>query len=230
MGPFDFQLRTGTIFGGHAADRVGSLARELAFRRTLLVADPGIVEAGHAAAVQRSLEAVAIDVVSFSDFAENPDSAMVARGAAFASAARRPRFDRRRRRRQLARLRQGDQLPADQRRRDEPVPRLRESGHPLLPSIGIPTTAGTGSEAQSYAVIADAGTHMKMACGDPSAAFRVAILDPQLTASAPPAVSATAGIDAIAHAVETAVTTRRTPLSDTFSHQAWRLLADGSSA
>ena len=68
---------------------------------------------------------------------------------------------------------------------------------------------------------------MKMACGDPSAAFRIAILDPELTASAPPAVSATAGIDAIAHAVETAVTTRRTPLSDTFSHQAWRLLADG---
>ena len=47
--------------------------------------------------------------------------------------------------------------------------------------IGIPTTAGTGSEAQSYAVISDAATHMKMACGDPSAAMRVAMLDPELT-------------------------------------------------
>ena len=93
--------------------------------------------------------------------------------------------------------------------------------------IGIPTTAGTGSEAQSYAVIADARTHMKMACGDPSAAFRVAILDPELTLTAPPGVTAAAGIDAIAHAVETAVTTRRTPLSDTFSHQGWRLLSEG---
>ena len=61
---------------------------------------------------------------------------------------------------------------------------------PLLPMIGIPTTAGTGSEAQSYAVIADAATHMKMACGDPSAAFRVALLDPALTLSAPRVVTA----------------------------------------
>jgi alcohol dehydrogenase len=91
--------------------------------------------------------------------------------------------------------------------------------------IGVPTTAGTGSEAQSYAVIADADTHLKMACGDPGAAFRVALLDPSLTLSAPAEVTAIAGYDAIAHAVETAVTTRRSPLSDAFSHQAWRLLS-----
>jgi alcohol dehydrogenase len=75
-------------------------------------------------------------------------------------------------------------------------------------------------------VISDAATHMKMACGDPSAAFRVAILDPDLTMTVPRHVMAMAGYDAIAHAVETAVTSKRTPLSDTFSHQAWRLLSD----
>jgi alcohol dehydrogenase len=96
---------------------------------------------------------------------------------------------------------------------------------PLLPTIGIPTTAGTGSDAQSYAVIADSSTRMKMACGDPSAAFRVAILDPELTVTAPSRVTATSGFDAIAHAVETAVTVKRTPLSDMFSHEAWRLLS-----
>jgi alcohol dehydrogenase len=63
-----------------------------------------------------------------------------------------------------------------------------------------------------------------MACGDPKAAFRVAILDPRLTVSQPPAVTASAGFDAIAHAVETHVTTKRNPLSELFSREAWRLL------
>src|SRR5205814_7921129 len=73
--------------------------------------------------------------------------------------------------------------------------------HPMLPMIGIPTTAGTGSEAQCYALISNAQTHVKMACGDPKAAFRVAILDPSLTVSQPTGVTATTGFDAIAHAV-----------------------------
>ena len=56
---------------------------------------------------------------------------------------------------------------------------------PMLPMIGIPTTAGTGSEAQSYAVISDAETKTKMACGDPKAAFAITILDPELTRTVP---------------------------------------------
>jgi alcohol dehydrogenase len=99
-----------------------------------------------------------------------------------------------------------------------------KASRPMLPMIGVPTTAGTGSEAQSYAVIADATTHMKMACGDPKAAFGVAILDPELTLSQPASVTATSGFDAIAHAVESAVTTRRTAMSDCFAREAWRLL------
>ena len=96
---------------------------------------------------------------------------------------------------------------------------------PLLPMIAVPTTAGTGSETQSFALISDAETHVKMACGDKRAAFRVALLDPELTLTQPARVTALTGFDALAHAVETAVTKVRTPLSLAFSREAWRHLA-----
>jgi alcohol dehydrogenase len=95
----------------------------------------------------------------------------------------------------------------------------------MLPSIGIPTTAGTGSEAQSYAIISDAETHAKMACGDPKAAFRVAILDPQLTVSQPRTVTAVSGYDALSHAVEAFVTSKRNVISDLFARDGWSRLA-----
>jgi len=91
--------------------------------------------------------------------------------------------------------------------------------------LAVPAVVGTGSEAQSYAVISDAATHAKMACGDPTAAFRAAILDPEVTLSQPAFVTATSGFDALAHAVETAVTSRRSAFSACFSREAWRLLS-----
>ena len=90
---------------------------------------------------------------------------------------------------------------------------LGKARKPMLPLIAIPTTAGTGSECQSAALIADEVTHEKMACLDPKAAPRVALLDPALTVSLPPAVTATTGVDALAHALESAVTKPRNPLS-----------------
>lgn len=94
---------------------------------------------------------------------------------------------------------------------------------PMLPLIAIPTTAGTGSECQSYALIADVKTHQKMACGDSKALPRIALLDPAVTASQPFRVTAATGVDAIAHALESAVTRKRTPLSLMFSREAFRL-------
>jgi alcohol dehydrogenase class IV len=225
MLPFDFHPRTRVVFGAGTIDRLGQLARELGFTRTLLVADAGVVRAGHVATATRLLGAAGVAVYPWHDFGANPDSAMVEAGRAFAAplgvdaviglgggssvdSAKGINFL----------LTNGGSM-ADYRG-------YGKASRPLLPMIGVPTTAGTGSEAQSYAVIADASTHMKMACGDPSAAVRLALLDPTLTLTAPPAVTAMAGFDAIAHAVETAVTTKRTPLSDMYSHEAWRLLSN----
>jgi alcohol dehydrogenase len=102
---------------------------------------------------------------------------------------------------------------------------LNKATKPMLPSIGVPTTAGTGSEAQSYALIADDTTHAKMACGDRKAAFRAVILDPVVTVSQPPSVTVVTAIDAMSHAVESYVSTRRNPWSQTFAREAWRLLS-----
>jgi alcohol dehydrogenase len=94
----------------------------------------------------------------------------------------------------------------------------------MLPMIAVPTTAGTGSETQSFALISDEHTHVKMACGDKKASFRVAILDPTLTVTQPQKVTAVTGIDAIAHALETYVTKKRNAASLAFSREAWQLL------
>lgn len=95
---------------------------------------------------------------------------------------------------------------------------------PLLPMIAVPTTAGTGSETQSFALISQDETHEKMACGDERAAFRIAVLDPQVTLSQTRAVTVATGIDALSHAVESFVTRARNLFSQALSLEAWRLL------
>ena len=223
LNPFDFQLRTRLVFGAGTVEQLGHFARELRSSRPLLVADHGLREAGHVERALRLLRAADLDPVPFHDFDVNPDTTMVERGRAFAA----PQgVD------AIIGLGGGSSLDCA-----KGINFLLTNGgamadyqgygkasQPMLPMIAVPTTAGTGSEAQSYAVIADAETGLKMACGDPKCAFRLALLDPELTLSQPAPVTSAAGFDAIAHAVETAVTTRRTALSTAFSHEAFRLL------
>ena len=94
----------------------------------------------------------------------------------------------------------------------------------MLPSLGVPCTAGTGSEAQSFALITDPDSHVKMACGDPKARFRAVILDPEVLQTAPAEVAAIAGYDALSHAVESFVTRSGNPLSRLLAREAWRLM------
>ncbi|HLL77222.1 MAG TPA: iron-containing alcohol dehydrogenase [Pyrinomonadaceae bacterium] len=223
MQSFDYQTRTRVVFGDGAVARVGELARELNFKRTLLVADRGLVASGHVAEAVGPLRAAGVRVFEFHDFEANPDTEMIERGRAFAAPLD---VD------SIIGLGGGSSLDCAKgvnfvltnggSMRD--YWGYGKAARPLLPMIGIPTTTGTGSEAQSYALVSDAATREKMACGDPSAAFRIALLDPALTVSQPRATTATAGFDALSHAVETFVTTRRNPVSEIFSREAWRLL------
>ena len=223
MQPFDFHPRTRLIFGEGSVERLGALSSELGFRRTLLVADRGILACGYVEDATKLLTDCGIAVFAFHDFDSNPDTTMVEGGRQVAAPLD---VD------SIIGLGGGSSMDSA-----KAINFLLTNGgemrdywgygkahSPMLPMIGIPTTAGTGSEAQSYALVSDAETHVKMACGDPGAAFKVAILDPRLTVSQPRSVTATAGFDAISHAVETYVTTRRNAVSELLSLEAWRLL------
>jgi alcohol dehydrogenase class IV len=222
--PFDHQPLTRIVFGLDAVARTGELARETGLKRVLIVTDPGVVKAGHAEKVRHSLEADGIATVLFDHVRENPTTADVETCLA---AARQARID------GLVGLGGGSSLDTAKgcnfvltnggRMRD--YWGVGKAARPMLPLIAIPTTAGTGSECQSFALIADVQTHQKMACGDPKAAARIALLDPALTLSQPPHVAACTGLDALSHALETAVSKKRNALSLAYSREAWRLCA-----
>jgi alcohol dehydrogenase len=223
MEQFDFQPRTRVIFGAGSIARLGEIALELNFQKTLLVADHGMIGSGHVDEALAPLRKGGIRVSSFHNFEINPDTRMVEAGRDYAAPFQ---VD------SIIGLGGGSSLDCAKginflltnggEMRD--YVGYGKATKPLLPMIAVPTTAGTGSEAQSYALISDAETHQKIACGDPTAAFEVALLDPLLTLSQPRMVTATSGFDAIAHAIETYVTTRRNALSEFFSREAWRLL------
>ncbi len=212
--------RTRVVFGAGKLAELGAIAKTENATRVLLVTDPGIVKAGHVERAVASLHNAGLNVTVFDGVAENPTTEHVATGVA---AAREHTVD------FLIGLGGGSSMDCAKginfiltgggEMKD--YWGLNKATEPMLPMMAVPTTAGTGSEAQSFALICDPKTHQKMACGDAKAACRVALLDPDLTETQPPAVRAASGIDAVSHAVETAGTTKRSDVSLEFTRQAW---------
>jgi len=224
MLPFDFQCPTRIVFGPGKLDELGPIAAALGHQRALVVSDPRIIAAGHTPRGIKSLERFGLTVGLFDGVGENPTTDHVDAGLAVARDFH-PDL--------IVGLGGGSSMDCAKGinfvyscggRMQDYWGEGKATG-PLLPMIAVPTTAGTGSETQSYALIADAETRVKMACGDKRASFRVAILDPELTVTQPQRVTALTGIDALAHAIETYVTKRRSAISLAFSREAWRHLA-----
>jgi alcohol dehydrogenase len=222
----DYQPRTRLIFGAGAIEQLGELVRQYGGTRVLLVTDPGIVAAGHVQRAEESLTAANLHVTQFDRVVENPTTEIV---DACVGVARQARID------FLVGLGGGSSMDTAKGCNFlltnggcmEDYWGVGKATQPMLPLIAIPTTAGTGSECQSFALITHPRSHLKMACGDPKAAARVAILDPELTHTQPRAVAAATGMDALSHAIETAVTRRRNPISQMLSREAFRLCARG---
>ena len=84
MEAFEHASRTRLVYGPGTLSRLGELAKELGFRRTLVVSDPGIVEAGYAARASRALQAAGVEPHLFSAFDHDPTSAMAEAGLAAA--------------------------------------------------------------------------------------------------------------------------------------------------
>ncbi len=212
--------RVCVVFHAGALDRLGELAKEVGGTRVFLVSDPGVVRAGHAQRAVESLRAAGLDVSVFDRVQENPTSDHVDNGVAAARAAN---ID------LLVGLGGGSAMDCG-----KGINFVLTNGgtmadywgvgkatKAMLPMIAVPTTAGTGSEAQSFALICDPKTHRKMACGDEKAMCRAAILDPDLTRTQPPRVAAASAMDAVSHAVETAGTNRRNEVSLALTREAW---------
>ena len=95
---------------------------------------------------------------------------------------------------------------------------------PLNPHIVFPTTAGTGSETTIFAVIYDEDNKEKLAFADKYMLPNLAVLDPELTVSLPPKMTAATGMDALTHAVEAFVGVQASPLSDVMAIGAIELI------
>jgi len=200
----------------HGAGSLSNLPKFVS-GKALIVTDAGIVKAGHVA------KAVALlnEVVVFDEVRENPTEADVARCAEFARVVKPDviiglgggsSMDTAK---GILFLLSGGGAMSDYQGHGKAIGEM-------LPFIAIPTTAGTGSECQSYAVLCRDGSHEKMACGDPRALAKVAILDPDLTESMPLKVARLTALDALSHALESAVCHKRTDESQRFSFEAFR--------
>lgn len=99
-------------------------------------------------------------------------------------------------------------------------------GEKALPLIAMPTTAGTGSEVTPVAVLTDADRDAKTPIAGPGLLPRVAIVDPEWTFSAPPAVTAATGMDALSHALEAYWAIHAQPLCDALAEKAaWLIMS-----
>lgn len=234
---FEFHNPTKVVFGsGLVADLQAELS-QIGARRYFLVSDRGLEALGLPARVAASLEDAGVEVVG--TYLDVPENSEVGSVRACADTARTAGAD------GLVALGGGSVI--DTAKCADIL--LSEGGdlvddhsgagtlrRPLKPLVAIPTTAGTGSEVTRAAVILDEANSVKLSFSDTFLLPSLAVLDPELTLSLPPGLTATTAMDALTHAVESYVSPQWSPVSEALAAGAVRLIfanleaavADGS--
>jgi alcohol dehydrogenase class IV len=223
-----WQFPTQILFGAGAVSRAGAELAALGGRRALVVTDPGVRRAGLSEPLVASLRAGGLAAAVFDGVAGNPvednvddgarawreaaaDCVLAVGGGSALDVAK------------LVALRAGHDRPlADY---DDARGGDRLIGPGVPPIVTVPTTAGTGSEVGRSAVVTLRATGRKTVIFSPHLLARVAILDPEMTRSLPPPVTAATGFDALTHAVEALVARGDHPLADSIALGAVRLVA-----
>ncbi len=228
----DFQVTTQLVHGPGEVARLPGVVQTLGARSAVLVSDTALLQAGHVQRVEALLQEAGVQVHRFTDTRENPTDGDVQAAAQIIKPWLNVHDDE-----QPVVIALGGGSVIDTAKGATllsivggtmSVHRgwMRATDASLrLPSIvAIPTTAGTGSEVQSYALVREDASKRKMACGLPGLCPKAAILDAELTLTCPPTTSALAGLDALTHAVETAVCTARHDFSLALSQRAFGLI------
>jgi alcohol dehydrogenase class IV len=211
-----------THFGFGAVGLVGKEARARQARHVFIVADPGVVAAGLVGPVENSLEAAGLSYCLYDRVVPNPDIESVdAAVAAYRDSEANfivgvgggSGLDTAKTLRLVAggppegRTAEYSLVLGDKARPVPPPPALP-------PFIAVPTTAGTGSEVTPWAVITDHAARRKFGVGGPDLAPTVALIDPELTLTLPPFLTAATGMDALTHCIEAYVSTNDNPMLD----------------
>lgn len=224
---FSFHSRTKVVFGERAVEALGAEVRALGVGKALVVTDRGILRAGLLSRVERPLGEAGIRVAVFDEVVPNPTSTIVF-GAAqtvrdegadlvigFGGGS------------SIDTAKAAAVLGVNEGTVEEYCAEDVLWPVPPMPIVAVPTTAGTGSEVSATAMITSTRQGIKMAMFGRSLLPAVAVVDPTLTLSLPPALTALTGVDALSHAVEAYTSIRANPISDALAFRAVELIVGG---
>jgi len=220
---FSFALPTKIIFGSGTVKELPAALKELGIRKPLIVTDEGVAAAGILERIQRELPGE-IRAGVYDQVSPNPKDFQV---AAVAAAYKDFGAD------GLVALGGGSPvdcakaagvLIAEDGKDIRKFQGKNASTKPIPPLVTVPTTAGTGSEITFSAVITDTENRFKMTIKNAWTAAKIAVCDPDLTLSVPPAVTASTGMDALTHAIEAYTAACAEPIADAVALYAVELI------